>query len=169
MTATTFPVILAGQRVTAGLLASMLTLAVIKPADEPVTSSNTLQNDNDLLAAVVANASYDFDCYLDYEGGTINTSDLKWQWAVPSGATMRYQAFYVTTSNALGGETTQLGSDVVVAGTKGAGVLMGVKMSGSLVMASTAGNMQLTWAQNTINGTATIVHAQSYLKLKRSS
>lgn len=140
---------------------------VVKPSDQSRTSNTTLGNDTDLVVSVLANAKYVFECYLDYEGGTINVSDLKWQWTVPAAATMRYQAFYISTANAIAGGSTQLGSDIITAGTKGAGVLMAVMMRGSVVVSSTAGNMQLTWAQNTSSATATIVHAQSYLQLVR--
>jgi hypothetical protein len=40
-------------------------------------------------------------------------------------------------------------------------------MQGSVVTSSTAGSVTLTWAQNTSSGTATIVHAQSFLMAQR--
>jgi hypothetical protein len=160
----------AGASATAAGVNELSARGVVKPTDESVSSSTTMQPDNDLLYALTeVNATYEFSCYLDYEGGTINASDLKWQWAVPAGAVLRYQAFYVTTANALGGGSTQLGSDIVVAGSKGAGVLMGVSMHGGLTMSTTTGNIALSWAQNTSSATATIVHAASVLRLLRLS
>ena len=83
MATTNYPNILAGQRITAALLNSMQPQTVIKPTDQSVTSSTTVVNDNDLVSAVLASATYIFTCYLDYEGGTTGSSDLKWVWSVP--------------------------------------------------------------------------------------
>jgi len=118
---------------------------------------------------VAANATYLFTCYLDYEGGTQNASDIKWTWTLPAAATLRYTRLSVTLTGtaAIGGTFT--GASVVTAGTNGAATLMGALMVGSLVMSSTAGSLTLQWAQNTSSATATIVHAQSYLELVRTS
>jgi hypothetical protein len=157
----------AGTRITASLLASIAPLAVIKGADEPVTSSTTLQNDNALLLrSLVASATYLFACYLDYEGGTQGASDIKWTWSTPGSATLRYQKECVNLSGTAVCPTCT-GSGTQTAGSNGAGTLMGVTMTGSLVMSSTGGTLQLQWAQNTSSATPTIVHAQSYLSLWR--
>jgi hypothetical protein len=141
---------------------------IIKPADESVTSSVALQNDNDLVMAAVASATYQFDCFLYYEGFTQGSSDIKWTWAIPAGATMVYGVVFV---GAGGGLTLSgdVATDVVTAGTNGAGNIRSILMTGSIVMSSTAGPIQLKWAQNTSSGTATIVHAGSTLTLKRMS
>ena len=54
-------------------------------------------------------------------------------------------------------------------GTNGAGIVQEASMRGSIVVSTTAGNVQLKWAQGTSSGTGTIVHAQSSLKLQRVS
>lgn len=158
--------IVAGSRILASVMAQIAPQAVIKGADQSLASSTTMQNDNALFAAVIANATYLFLCYLDYEGGTQGSSDLKWQWNVPAGGTLRYAEI----GNNLSGvvqSPSLAGSTVWSAGTSGAGSLRGVLMAGSLIMSSTAGNIQLQWAQNTSNATPTIVHAQSFLALWR--
>ena len=116
---------------------------------------------------MTASAHYEFACYLDYEGGTQGASDIKWQWAIPAGATLRYQCNRVDLSGNVSIGTTQVAADVQTARTNGAGNLLAVIMHGTLVMSSTPGNLTLQWSQNTSSATATIVHAQSYLKLVR--
>ena len=141
-------------------------LLVVKAADESITSSTAMQNDNELVLAIPANATFVFDCYLNWEGGI--GGDIKWQWTGPAGYTLRYTAAYrdPSTNNANVG-TGSTGGTVNQAGGNGAGSLRAVMMNGSVVTSSTAGNLQLQWAQNSSSGTATIVHAQSYLRLYR--
>lgn len=158
----------AGQKITAALLNSFCApLEVIKPSDQSVTSSTVLVNDTALFAAVVASATYDFMLYLDFEGGTLNASDLKFQLTVPAGAALRAQRIYTTTAGAASVSNTITDGVTTVAGTNGAGVLQAALMEGSLVVGATQGNLQLQWAQNTSSATATIVHAQSKLRLWR--
>src|SRR5579859_2291920 len=155
----------AGQRVTAAMLTAATGLQVVKGSTQTVTSSTTLQNDTALLVAVLANTSYLFDCDLFYNGGTLGSSDLQWQWAGPSGATLLYQAVYGDT---LGNpQVRQAGTfaSVFAAGTAGGGTNRAASMSGSLVTGPAAGTLQLTWAQNTSNGTGTTVLAGSALAL----
>src|SRR5258708_271581 len=87
----TFPAWLAGQRITAGQLNAGLPVTIVKPSDQSLTSNVTLQNDNALTLPVVVNSTWDFECYLLYEGGTQGSSDLKYQWSAPAGSTLRYQ------------------------------------------------------------------------------
>jgi hypothetical protein len=167
--ASNFPNWLAGNRITAGQLNAMLPLAVTKPADEPVTSSTVMQNDNDLVLAVAANAAYTFSCYLNYEGGTINASDIKWQWVLPAGAHMTYWSASESPGGTLVAQLTNIESTVGAAATNGAGNLRAVYMYGGVQTSSTAGNLQLQWAQNSSSATATIVHAKSTLTLDRTA
>jgi len=154
----------AGGRLTAATLQQVAPYCVIKGSDESVTSSATLQNDDALFLAVAANTSWLFDCYLDYQGGTLGSSDIKWTWAAPSGATLVYGLSQLDTSGNNEASVSYAGSATVTAGTNGAS-LRSARMYGSLIVGSTAGTLQLKWAQNTSSGTATTVHAQSYLTL----
>jgi hypothetical protein len=164
-----FPVYLAGGRLTAGLLTSGEILEAVKDADQSVTSSTVLVNDTKLTLPVVAGATYDFICYLDFEGGTASSSDLKFQWSVPAGAVLRYACPHVNASGTNVLNNTNTATTSITVQSQGAGVLCGVTCTGTLVMSSTAGSLTLTWAQNTSNGTATIVHAQSKLSLVRTA
>lgn len=159
----------AGSRILASQLNMIQPIQVIKPTDQSVTSSSTLVNDTALLLPVVASATYEFRCYLNYEGGVNGSSDIKWTWTLPASATLRYTYQTRNTSNAVDSGITNTGGTTGTAGSNGAGTLRGVSMTGTLIGASAPGNLQLQWAQNTISGTATIVHAQSSLTLLRVS
>jgi hypothetical protein len=151
---------------TAAMLRAIAPNAVIKGADQSLASSTTLQNDNALFVPCAANATYFFVCMLDYEGGTAGSSDIKWVWSVPTSSALRYHLIATAAAAVLATTTgtTQPGAATVTAGTNGAGVLRGATMLGSLIT-STAGLLQLQWAQNASNATPTIVHGQSVLAL----
>jgi len=164
----TYPTISAGQRITASLLTSMLPITVSKPADESVTSSTTLQNDDDLVVAVSANATYVMDGYIMTSGAAAGTGDLKIDFTIPSGATMKYTSFGTTTASpAVQYEATvNANSTARAIGTNGSAD-MGVAIQAVITVGSTAGSVQLRWAQNTSSGTATILRATSYLRFER--
>ena len=126
-----------------------------------------LVNDTAHLVALLANASYGFQCTLYYKGGTAGASDLKWTFTVPSGSTLRYGASYNSTGLTGQVSINHVGTDVVAAGTNGTGNVLAITMQGSLTTSSTTGNLQLQWAQNTSSGTATTVGTGSVLVLTR--
>lgn len=153
----------AGGRVPASMLAAVAPEAAYKSTDQPVTNSTTLVNDNALFIPVLANAVYRFDCFLKYEGG-VSPADLKFAFTGPTGFAMNYELFGLAAggSSALGFVRAAAGS---TAGTTGAGNIWGMTMLGTVTTSSTAGTLQLQWAQNTSNGVATIVHGGSILSL----
>jgi len=145
-------------------------LAAFKSADESVTSSTVLQNDDVLVVALAANATYLMICYLNYEGGTQGASDLKVGWTVPASTVMAYQHIGVTTAGTItqaSAATTSDQTNVPAYGTNGAGNTLGALLLGTVKSAGTPGNLQMQWAQNTSNGTATKVKAGSALVLHR--
>ena len=138
----------------------------VKTADQSVTSSTTLVNDNELFLPLAASVTYFVQFMIDYEGGTAAASDLKFQWTLPAGSFMRY--CYVNRGTGLGASVTMsTGTSTDISGTNGAGNLEGIAGFGTLVSGSTAGTLQFRWAQNTSSATSTIVHAQSCLMLQR--
>lgn len=161
----------AGQRLTAADLNAALGLAVIKGADQSLLNNSSLQDDNALILALTAGAAYDFTAYLNYEGAATGAGDLKFNWLVPSGANLRY-TYHCSSTSGLAPLTgvTATAATIVNAGSNGAGTLMGADMTGTLIVGSSAGNLQLQWAQATANASvATIVHAQSKVRLVRVS
>ena len=143
-------------------------LYAVKTADQSVTSSTVLVNDTALFLSVAASATYWLQGFLLYEGGTSGSSDIKWTFTMPAGATMRYSYVYTppTLSTAAVGTSTAASAGVSTGGT---GVLESVMMAGTVVTGVTAGTLQLQWAQNTTSVTSTIMHAQSALTLWKIS
>lgn len=162
------PVFTVGEVLTASLVNSWLApLAAYKSADQSVTSSTVLVNDTALVLAVAANSTYFFTAFLDYEGGTQGSSDFKMAWSVPASATMRWTRIGLDTAGAVNAGALSDQTSTPAMGTNGAGNVRGVTLHGTLNVSSTSGNFQFQWAQNTSSGTATIVHAGSYLQAQR--
>lgn len=144
-------------------------LAAEKGADQSVTSSTTLVNDSALVVPVAASAVYDFDLQLFYTGGTTGSSDIKLAWTVPAATTIVGGALLVT--NPLGVALTyftQSTPATIFTASNGAANPLPVRLWGTVTTSSTAGNLQLQWAQNTSNGTATTVKAGSVLTAQRT-
>lgn len=149
---------------------------ISKTADETITSSATLQNDDHLVLPAVANAVYMFalDLYMidtaDFVG------DFKMSFTCPAGATFDMHgsgahATDLTAGTSANGEwiaklaTTSAGANL----TFGCGntSATGVRVYGRLVMSSTAGNFQLQWAQNASDASGTTLKAGSYMTMTR--
>lgn len=134
------------------------TQLVRKTADESVTSSTTLQNDNHLLLPVVANATYDLFLLCVFSGDT--AGDIKFAWSVPSGTVLRW----VDQTGSSG-----LATDTDFYSAPGGTTQVGFQIWATVVTSATAGNIQFQWAQNTSSATATIVRTNSHLKMQRIS
>lgn len=156
----------AGQRVTADLLNELVPLNSIKAGDQHYTNQ-TLTNDNDLFLAVNANTSYLFQATFFYEGNVNGSSDMKFQWTVPSGSTMSICVpAYFFTDGVTHGPSYITASQVLIVGTNGAGSIRAVSMTGSLVTGNNSGNLQLQAARNSSASVDTIIHAQSFVALQ---
>ena len=143
-----------------------LPLVGLKSSNQLVTSSTTLVNDADLVIPVAANSTYDIAVQLFFTAAS--GGDLKWTFTVPSGATFEYQPLH----NEGGGtgltNSTQGNSDSDTVTAAGAGgTIEAVRMTGTLTVLGTGGNLQLRWAQNTSNGTSTTMRAKSYMVARR--
>ena len=114
--------------------------------------------------AVAANTTYVFEASLAYTAGT--TGDFKAAMSFPSGATCFVSVFRTdgtTYAEAAGG---QINSGTSISG-GGLGATIPVLQfwRGVLMVGATAGNLQVQFAQNVSNGTATTMKAGSVLKL----
>lgn len=136
---------------------------VRKTADESVTSSTTLQNDDHLFFSVAANEIWAVKFVLLYTGAT--AGDFKVNVTVPSGATYRLgiHGLQETAAGATTFQTSTLteGSGSYVFGCSGASAL-GI-LDGTVEIGANAGTIQLQFAQGTSSGTATTLFAKSYV------
>jgi hypothetical protein len=133
------------------------------------STSTTLANDTQLALPVDANAVYAWQLYLNYDGGTLGSGDLQFNFTFPSGLTAAYQYLGY---NAASNDEERLGfvlpGSNQIGGTEGAGNLRSLTLIGSVAVSSTAGTLQLQFARNqNTSGIDTIVHAGSYMTLNR--
>jgi hypothetical protein len=155
----------AGEKILADHINRLVPIFVRKTSDETIASNATLQNDDVLLAAVVASAVYEFRLRAVINSGT--TPDFKMGWTFPSGLTMTYDLFEGetagTAANVIQGPYVQ--TDVPPISTTGNDQPW--IAHGLVIVSSTAGTLQWQWAQNTSTASNTIVRAGSYLLLRR--
>lgn len=141
---------------------------VIKAASTSRTSTTTLAADPHLALTVAANATYTLDGFIDYDG-VFGAGGLKVDFTLPASAVLRWGLLgnvAADTTQKYGSNTADTGS--LTAGTYGTGgTHTAARLSGHLTVAGTAGTMQLRWAQNASNATATTVYEKSWMRLKR--
>lgn len=139
-----------------------------KTALENVISSTTLQNDDHLFVPVQANAVYFMTALIKYDG--LDAADLKILFRLPTGATLNAQGTALVS-----GATSQQDIQTLpifenastVWGVLGAGATLFGTVTGVVVVGSTAGNVQVEWAQNASAATPTRLLANSFLNLDR--
>jgi hypothetical protein len=155
--------IVVGQSSSTGTSSTGLLFAK-KPADESVTSSTTLQNDNDLVLPISANDSMVVEGYIHYHNAGTGSSQMAF--TIPTGAAMDI-AIYTDDVQLSGGnhETWTLTSS----GTSTGDMLMNavdvpIHFYGIVITGSTAGSIQLQWAQGNSQSTPTIFKAKSYIR-----
>lgn len=151
--------------------ASIEELYVRKTADESVTNSTALQDDNHLSLSVNASTTYEVTAALIYDGDT--AGDIKVGWTAPASATLDWtlDAMSPATTGTAGQVNLSHAtvSETLSGGARGTGAAnRAVALPhGLLQVAGTSGTLQLRWAQNTSSATATTVWTHSYLRAKR--
>lgn len=140
----------------------------LKPVAESVTSSATLQDDDDLSFAAAASTTYIIDAVL-MVFASIDSPDIKVALTLPTGASMRVVVEGVLLSEtAVPAATRILGvltaSGTAVAAGAVASLTVPVRLSGTVTLGTTAGDVQVQWAQNSANPSATQVLNGSYLR-----
>lgn len=159
MALTTFA---AGDKPTAAQLNQFLPLSARKVADETINNTATFQDDDALRIAVAANCVYEMHAEVRYTTGAV--PNIKFQWTFPAGLTMRYSAHIIPAAAAAWVDFPLIQTDAV--GCDDSASL--ATMTGQVIVSSTAGTLQLQWAQNTANASNTVVSAGSYIRLQRT-
>lgn len=174
-----YPAVAAGQRITASLLSSMLPDVVVKVADEgPLASTTTLQNDDELFLSTEASAKYDLDVQIfAITANTDIAGDIKLGFTFPAGATLHFTGAGPHNSDLTSGSSSNGNGEWVarMSATSGttnipygmSGIAIGVRISGTLITSTTAGTLQLQWAQNTSDPDGLTVLAGSRMTLRR--
>jgi hypothetical protein len=156
------PVFTAGRIPTASEVAALVPIYAVKVTDETIISNATFQNDDVLFVSVSAGYTYELEAVIHHQSNT--TPDIKFQWTVPSGATIVWAHMGTVTNFAATYYTT---ASVSVLDGNGGNASSLVK--GIVTVGATSGTLQLQWAQITSNASNTIVRAGSYLKLVRAA
>lgn len=162
MALTTSPA--AGAKLRAATLSALmnerLARFAYKTVDESITSTATPQNDDELFLAVEANATYWGVIQFTWQSGAV--PDFRETLSLPSGATAT--GWVVDTGTATG----VCGALAALTSQAGTGANISYRMSGVLVVSSTAGTAQWQWSQQTSDPSSTIVRAGSYFALTRT-
>ncbi len=136
--------------------ASGLTFAkVVKSADETVTSSEVLQDDDELKFTPNVSKNYGYILNLLINSGT--TPDFKGAFSLPTDATMDQQS---NDFQKIAQDQDDATVALVNSGTGNAG---SYQLTGRLIMDTTAGDVNFQWAQNVSNAGDTKVLKGSYL------
>ncbi len=124
---------------------------VVKPAGTSRNTTVVPASDPDLTFPVVTGATYLVECVVAWANGG---GGFRATWSVPAGASM------VWTDND-GAGAAAASSTVTFSATTG------TTLKGALVVAATAGDLTLQWAQNTSNAADTTLRGGCYLSLTR--
>lgn len=161
----------AGVTLTASTLSALVTELrpsfVRKGADETVNNSAALQNDDALSLAVVADAVYRMWLRLIVNSGT--TPDIKQGFTYPTGTTMTTEFFTGSTPDTAASVLQGPGTEATVAAFSCVAADQIIRVEGLVTVSSTAGTLQVQWAQNTATVSNTVVKAGSFLHLHRVS
>ena len=136
-----------------------------KTADESVTSSTTLQDDNDFTnIAVAANGVYVIEGYLDY---TQSVGDLKLAFTYTTSPSVRSYSIYAVAEDGTSDEDTDNGGNDLILTTLTDGQDIAAVIRGHLTVSGSSGTGKLQWAQNTSDASPTTIRKGSWLKFTR--
>jgi hypothetical protein len=149
-----------------------LRLFARKTADETVTSSTVLQDDDALTVSTDALTAYFFRVVASYTaGGAASVNGIKYGFAGPSGATGLWSGLSKIDTDGTNGAASvwlvsRTLSETIPSGGAGA-TAMSITAQGFLYTSTSSGAFRMQWAQNTSSGTGTVVKANSGLWLTR--
>lgn len=127
---------------------------VTKTANETVNNSDAYQDDDELVLAVLANEVWFFETRIVWHGDGV--PDIKFQFTVPSGTTMRWESQSV-------GLAPLTESDEKTRSGAGVGVNQMHYARGLIFVGGNAGDVQVQWAQNVADMSDTVVLAGSMI------
>ena len=139
---------------------------IIKTVAESVTSSITLQDDNDFFFTVGANENWEIAGLFDVDG---SGGDFVCAIQIPSGSLLVYVTNFNNVASGKASSVYMRASDVAtprlqVNSTAGT---TGFQVAGILRMGATGGIVKVRWAQNFSNSTPTVMKVNSYIKVTR--
>jgi len=139
-------------------------LVVRKPSDESVVSSTVLQNDDHLVLTLGASEVWQVQFGIRFTG--LTAADIKFAFTFPTSCEIDLSTVWTAIAGAaevMEWTGTTSGSPSVPMAINNSSVVSFVMIQGLVVNSTNAGSLTLQWAQNTSNGTATVVKANSTL------
>ena len=150
------------------LLVSSMPHIVHKTADESVSASTTLQNDDHLTFTIDANTTWLVDAWLFVDGAT--AGDIKVHVAGPTSCLGKFWVGGPATNATSGTNRSSNGTVSTInsntgldVGTLGSGTNSLVQVHASVRNQGNAGSVTIQWAQRASNATATRVRQDSFL------
>jgi hypothetical protein len=163
---TTYPDWAAGDLITAANLNAGQWNMVVKQATETVTSSTTLQDDDELVIPLEANATYYVIVHCAY--GAVSAADVNTEYTFPSGATgLKWcQGPQIGSSDrentAMVSAVHNFGTDRNYGATSTSNTIAAIEHL-HITTSSTAGDLTLRFAQNASNATGSVNLAGSFV------
>jgi hypothetical protein len=142
-----------------------------KTAAESVASSATLQDDDHLVVAMDANASYEIRIDAPFLGsGNLNACGIKSGVTIPSGASVvnAWMDLITDSHNSVVKQASGGSFDVTTADLSTGGLLANCKYRFYVTTSSTSGNFVFRWAQSTSNATTLQLPSGSSLEAVRT-
>lgn len=137
----------------------------LKASDQAITSNAAFFSDASLLVALAASATYEFMAYMIWECAATSAAGIKFAMTVPAGATLHVAGISGNATGINGDVGTGVNINSIQASV--ANTPLGYNIHGLVIVGSTAGNLQLQWAQATSSASATTLHANSLLRANR--
>jgi|GEM_PF-3496176 len=138
-------------------------------SDITVNNSTTPVTATGLALPVAANTTYEISGSLIYSAS--QAADIAFTWTYPAGCAMNWIPDGISTGSTSATNSIARQVRAITEGGSIGGAAVGTKIfafpKGMLITSSTAGTVQLMFAQNTLDATDTVLHAGSYLKLTR--
>lgn len=167
-----YPVFVAGQRLTAGLLTEMQPVTVRKLASQQIASSTTLANDNELFVTLEAGATYEMNGLFLYAAHS--SGDFKIGFAGPTNSLIEYTAYgLLSGSTGTSGNVSFVhywfGNQPIFGGAGAENTTALAATVRGFISAGDGGIFRLQWAQGTSQLVATILKVNSFLTFRRLS
>jgi hypothetical protein len=157
-----------GDEVPASYVQALITevrpLSALKVGDQTVNNSATLVNDANLAVSLAASAAYGIELHLVYNSNA--SANFKANWSLPAGATFVRQQYLAAAGAATQHSTSTLAT---VSGYTGTGADAALDIWAYVTTSTTAGTLQLQWAQASANVSDTIVRDGAFLIVRRLS
>ena len=139
-------------------------IAAVKTADEPVTSSTTLQDDDHLTVTLTSGKFYKFEMYLTVDTAGSSIPGFKFQMSVPASSSGQMRYAIADQNGTTGSQTHRTNLTVINFVTLAANIDEGIHVVGT-ILAGATGTFKLTWAQVASSIISTKILKHSYLIL----